>query len=53
MFPAFQHLIDRVMAEPFMATVMAVAFIVCMALFRARVKRENRADYKPPSRPQV
>ena len=37
-----QHLIDRVLSEPFMVGVLAVAFSLSMAGFFARIRRDER-----------
>lgn len=46
-----ERLIARILDNPFMVTMLVVLFIISMALFYRRVRREMHHSYRPPPLP--
>jgi len=46
-----EHMLLRLISEPFMTLALPVTFLLSMILYRRRVKREQSADYRRPSSP--
>ena len=44
------HIIQRLMDNPFMVSVLVIAFTLSMLAFRRRVKRESSPDHKRPQK---
>jgi hypothetical protein len=45
-----EHLISKLIANPFMVSTLVISFTVCMVMFRARVKREDSPGYQRPDK---